>query len=208
MSKNININDNSGVPIPSLVYPAVVEMKYNLSICSYNCRSIKNSTTKVYALCSQLILWFIQDHQLLPSELGILSTLHDDFHAHGTSAVDMSNDICNGRAYGGTAILYNNALGNAVNVVECNTVRCTAVTIGTNVVPLLIVNVYMPSDYGTANDVEDYLEVCASIKSLYRTVDAVHLIVVGDFNCSVSSRFYSLFQQFVDDNNLVRVLIC
>ena len=50
---------------------------------------------------------------------------------------------------------------------------------------------------------EDYLEVCASIKSLYSLVDAVNLIVVGDFNCSISSRFYSVFLQFADDNNLV-----
>ena len=47
------------------------------------------------------------------------------------------------------------------------------------------------------------LEVCASIKSLYSFVDAVNLIVVGDFNCSISSRFYSVFLQFTDDNNLV-----
>ena len=67
-------NDNSGVPIPSLVYPAVVEKKNNLSICSYNCRSIKNSTTEVHALCTQFDIVVIQEHRLLPSELGILST--------------------------------------------------------------------------------------------------------------------------------------
>ena len=83
----------------------------------------------------------IQEHWLLSSEWGILSTLHDNFYARGTSAVDISSGICNGRAYGGTAILYNKALGNAVSVVECNTVRCTAVTVSTNVGPLLIVNV-------------------------------------------------------------------
>jgi len=197
------------VPIPSLVYPAVVEMKYNLSICSYNCRSIKNSTTEVYALCSQFDIVVIQEHWLLP----IVNWAFCQHYMMIFTLMVLLLLICpvasvTVERMGGTAILYNKAFGNAVNVVECNTVRCTAVTIGTNVVPLLIVNVYMPSDYGTANDVEDYLEVCASIKSLYRTVDAVHLIVVGDFNCSVSSRFYSLFQQFVDDNNLVRVLIC
>ena len=59
-------NDNSSrVPAPSLACPTIAEQKNNLSICSYNCRSIKNGTTEVYALCTRFDIVVIQEHMVV-----------------------------------------------------------------------------------------------------------------------------------------------
>ena len=46
------------------------------------------------------------------------------------------------------------------------------------------------------------MATCACITALYNDCDAVQLIVAGDFNCQVGSRFFNVFKDFVDDNNL------
>jgi len=60
----------------------------------------------------------------------------------------------------------------------------------------------MPTDCGDNDSLETYIITCAYITALYRDVDAVQLIVGGDFNCRVGSCFFDLFLRFVNDNNL------
>lgn len=57
-------------------------------------------------LCNCYDFILLQEHWLLPDELGLLNCIHDDFISYGLSAVDVSRDILVGRPYGGTAILY------------------------------------------------------------------------------------------------------
>jgi len=59
----------------------------------------------------------------------------------------------------------------------------TAINILTKKGPILLVNVYMPVDYGTVECTESCIDVCSNIDILFRTSDAVHLMVLGDFNC-------------------------
>ena len=61
-------------------------------------------------LCELYDIVLIQEHWLLPFELGLLNNIHDDFIGIGVSAVDITSDLLKGRPYGGTAILYNKAL--------------------------------------------------------------------------------------------------
>jgi len=67
---------------------------------SYNCRSIKRSLPEVQQLCEKHDLVVLQEHWLLPDELPLLSGVHADFLANGTSAVDVSNTILVVRPYG------------------------------------------------------------------------------------------------------------
>ena len=66
-----------------------------------------------------------------------------------------------------------------------------------------MVNVYMPTDYGNSDSYEDYNELCAKITAMYNDADAVYLLVLGDFNCSLYSRFYNLMSHFMSDNDLI-----
>ena len=143
--------------------PNIMKQNNNLSICSFNCRSVKNSVYEIQSLCDKYDVVLIQEHWLLPNELEFLNNIHPDFLAYGHSAVDISQGILIGRPYGGTAILYRKTLSTSISrLLACND-RVTAVTLHTEVGPVLIACVYMPTDYGSPECVEEYIATCASV---------------------------------------------
>ena len=180
-----------------------METKNNkLAICTFNCRSVKNSVHEVRELCEKFDLILIQEHWLLPNELGMLNNIHPEFMSVAHSAVDISHDVLVGRPYGGTAILYRKSLSNFITRVSSPNPRISAVVLQTDVGPLLVVCVYMRTDYGTAECHEEFIATCAKITALYADCNAVHLVAAGDFNCQHGSRFYDSFVKFANDNNL------
>jgi hypothetical protein len=42
---------------------------------------------------------------------------------------------------------------------------------------------YMPFDQGDAECLENLIAICAKLNALYSELDAVHFVVVSDFNC-------------------------
>ena len=180
-----------------------LDLHSDVSICTFNCRSIKSSTMEVKNLCESHDIVAIQEHWLLPFELDILSNIHVDFLSAVTSAVNISKNVLVGRPYGGTAILYNKKFASSVTVIDTLESRCTAIILHTNVGPVLLVNVYMPTDYGNFDSYEEYNELCAKITAMYNDANAVYLMVLGDFNCSLYSRFYPILSQFMSDNDLI-----
>ena len=135
----------------------------------------------------------------------MMSQIHPDFLSSATSAVAVDNAVLTGRPYGGTANLFKQCLANIVSIVDTNEPRMTAILIRTGHGPVLLVNVYMPTDYGTCDCVEEHLDVCTKINVLFSESEAAFLIVIGDFNCKygVSSRFHDNFKQLMCDNHLV-----
>ena len=85
-------------------------------VCTFNCRSVKYTLPEVQRLCDDHDLVALQEHWLLPNELAILSNVHRDFLACGSSAVDVSDKILIGRPYGGTAILYRKILADRISI--------------------------------------------------------------------------------------------
>jgi len=57
--------------------------KCNLTIGSFNCRSVKSSFDEVQNLCQYCDVVFLQEHWSLPHKLNILSSIHPDFLAIG-----------------------------------------------------------------------------------------------------------------------------
>ena len=84
---------------------------------SYNYHCIKRSLPNVHQLCEKHDLVVLQEHWLLPDELPLLSGVHADFLANGTSAVDVSNKILVGRPYGGTTILYRKSIADYIKFI-------------------------------------------------------------------------------------------
>jgi len=68
--------------------------------------------------------------------------------------------------------------------------------------PVLLVSVYMPTDYGDSECLESYVATCACITALFQDSDAVNLVVAGDFNSQTVSRLYNCFLKFVKENKL------
>ena len=161
-----------------------------ISVCSFNCRSAKSSINEIYDLCCNADMVFLQEHWLLPNEISLLSDIHPDFVAIGHSAVDLSQGVLVGRPYGGTGIMYRKSFGECITRVITYDSRITAVILQSNYGPVLFVSVYMPTNYGDADCYEEYVAICGKITALFAESDAIHMVVVGDFNCQAGSRFF------------------
>jgi exonuclease III len=177
----------------------------DLRICSFNCRSVKNSLSDVRSLCITHDIVLLQEHWLLPFDLGLLSGISDDFLAFGLSAVDVAIDILKGRPYGGTAILYRKQFAKLISIVSSNEPRLCCARIVTCEGPVLLVNVYMPYHANDDASYDEYVDLCTKINAIFTDIDCVYLIVMGDFNCKLGSRFYEIFTKFLADCDLICV---
>jgi len=54
---------------------------------------------------------------------------------------------------------------------------------------ILLINVYMPTDYNDDLSYDKYIDICTKIMVLFTDTGVSYLIVAGDFNCKVDSRF-------------------
>ena len=104
----------------------------------------------------------------------MLSQLHIDFLSVATSAVSIDNDVLTGRPYGGKGILYKHSLSHAITVLDVKESQMTAILVHTIRGSVLLVNVYMPTDYGNLECSENYLDMCA--KKVCYTVSLMLLV--------------------------------
>ena len=174
-----------------------------LRICTYNCRSVKKSLPEVRRLCDSHDIVCIQEHWLLPSELDYLSNIHNDFYSVGSSAVDVTSDILVGRPYGGTAILYRKSLCNLVSILPTTNSCVTGLKLLTVVGPLMLLTVYMPTEYNDDDSLEKYTEACAYLDAILTDCDTPHAVIAGDFNCQPGSRFFDILSHLILDNSLI-----
>lgn len=180
-----------------------MDLNSDLVLCTYNCHGLKSSINEIKLLCNECNILVLQEHWLLPVELSLLSSIHSDFLSTGNSAVNISNDILIGRPYGGTAILFNKAISPLVSILQSPDPRLTLMSINSNLGPILLVCVYMPTDYGNGDCFDEYVELCSTITAIYYDSNAVQLIVAGDFNCQIGSRFFPILKNFANDLNLI-----
>lgn len=173
-----------------------------LKMATFNCRSVKTSVDEVRQLCDSCDIVMIQEHWLLPHDLGMLSMVHPEFLAVAKSSVNVTDNILIGRPYGGTAILYRKDLASNITAVDSFDPMVCAVKLLTNCGPVLFICVYLPADTGDADCVENYTATCAHITALCEDCDATQYVIAGDFNCSSGSRFNTCFQNFVASNNV------
>jgi len=57
---------------------------------------------------------------------------------------------------------------------------------------LLVANVYLPTNYGDLDSLELYIDCLSKLQALIVDTNTAHVIVAGDFNCSVGSRIVVL----------------
>ena len=67
---------------------------------------------------------------------------------------------------------------------------------------ILMVCVYMPTDYGTYDSYEQYADICAKIVALFEDSEAVNIVLCGDFNCRPGSQFIGLYTDLINNLNL------
>ena len=76
-----------------------------LKIFTYNCHGLYSSIQYIIDFCDRYDLIFLQEIWLFKYDLSILCSLHPLSEGFGCSAIDESNDIIQGRPYGGLGIL-------------------------------------------------------------------------------------------------------
>jgi len=119
------------------------------------------------------------------------------------SAIDSTSNLVMGRPYGGTAILYRKSLANSCSPINSNNPRITGVNISSSDGKILLLNVYMPCNYGDDESLQDYLECLCQLQALIIESDAVHTMIGGDFNSGPTSRFFPFLNSFITENYLV-----
>ena len=114
-----------------------------LSVCSFNCRSLKLNEIVISDLCSHHDIVLLQEHWLMPHELYMLNQIHSDFSGTGISAIDTSLDVVCGRPYGCTAILFRKSIATNISIVASNNRRITGIDITTSSGTVQLLNVIL-----------------------------------------------------------------
>lgn len=176
-----------------------------INIVSFNCRSVKRSCNHVTDLCKTHEIIALQEHWLLPDDLGYLSNIHPDFSYHGVSAVDTSAGVLKGRPYGGVAILWRKSLFVNVTPIDTGSTRVAAVCIhldgGRS---FIVMSVYMPTE--DADNLPLFTECLGVISAVMEVNDVESVFVLGDFNADVarsSSLFGCKLMEFCHDQSWV-----
>ena len=98
----------------------------------------------------------IQEHWLFNEQLHNLN-IDNEFLLCGVSGMD-SSVLLHGCLVGGCAILFLKSLAGYVNMIRTDSNRFGAVILtDTHGSRVLLINVYLPTDYGTSDSHSDYL---------------------------------------------------
>ena len=103
----------------------------------------------------------------------------------------------------GALLLYRKTLADSVCVVPCNDPMLSAVKRCTQHGPVLVLGVYMPTDYHDDNSVDRYMETCGKIDAVITDCDVAETVIIGDFNCQAGWRLYNSFTNLLTANKLV-----
>ena len=173
---------------------------------SYNSRGLgQGRMDYICEICTKVDFLFIQEHWLIPQNLGILLSI-PDFSCHGTSAMD-TTEVLIGRPHGGCSILWKSSLKCKVTPVDCCSPRICAVLVEMSNSSMLLINFYMPVDtrHDREND-EVFRDVLAEASALVMRFGVDHVIYGGDFNTDFTRRaslHTASLNRFLVDEDLV-----
>lgn len=183
----------------------------SIRFCTYNCRGWRSGSDYVSALLNSLDFCLIQEHWLLTEHLGALD-ISDEFISIGVSGMDSSNLLL-GRPYGGCAILCRKTFSSSLHMVNSCSKRFCAVTLS-SINPVtnctfntLIINAYLPTDYGTPDSNNAYIEAVTELDGFLLSQSYDNLLICGDLNVDFTRGGHNCSQlkDFMREYNLVCV---
>ena len=128
--------------------------------------------------------WMCSAEETLPS--GVLGSFGvGDVDIFQTFAMELPPGAGEGRRHGGTAMICRRDSRFSFSRLQCENDRLLAVQLVCGGAPrLTIVGCYMPYFTGTPDQLELYMDLCASLEALIDTHRfSAPLMLVGDFNC-------------------------
>ena len=183
-----------------------------LQICSYNCRGLGAGKSQfMQNLCDRLHFIFIQEHWPHDSNSHWFDNNIRNIHSHIVSGMS-SNEIMQGRPYGGTAILLRDNLRAMVEPVITHCLSLWAVRATINKPCFLLCSAYLPSkpDRNT-NILEEYAEVLNGVSVVLADTDSDFVIFGGDLNtdfCRVDLRSVHLLNSMLTRESLQKIDSC
>ncbi|XP_048002796.1 uncharacterized protein LOC125239297 [Leguminivora glycinivorella] len=167
------------------------------NLVSFNCKCLKRSLDGVRELCKEGDIIALQETWLLPHDLPLLGTIHEDFAYTGSSAVDTGAGLLTGRPHGGVALLWRKSAFSEVTVVECENVRLVAIKVKVRESSFLVFSVYMPVN--APENVPLFTECLGEISAISEdNTDVEAIYVLGDFNAHPNELFYNELLQFCE----------
>lgn len=179
----------------------------SVRISSFNIKNVKSSYPELAQLCDSCDVILLQETWLADDELQYLNSFDKRFYAKSLSSMNSENGIVRGRPYGGISILWKKSLGNQCNIQLYDDTRLMGLEICGHNVNLLIINVYMPCDYG--NNLNEYNNYLSKVSNVIDSYNSPYVYVVGDFNAhlksngSDNSRFGVELSDFCENESLV-----
>ncbi|XP_026744251.1 uncharacterized protein LOC113505646 [Trichoplusia ni] len=124
----------------------------------------------------------------MPHELSFLGTIDDNFSYTATSAVDTTSGMLRGRPHGGVALLWRKSIFPNVTVIQCKSVRLSAIKVSTATSRSFIVfSVYMPVD--VTENLAEFTSCLGEISAIIESCDLESIYIMGDFNAHPSEAF-------------------
>ena len=152
-----------------------------LRIISYNCRGWRGSSPYVSDLLFSCDILLIQEHWLFRENFNVLN-ISDQFIYTAVSGMDSSNLLV-GRPFGGCAIMYRKSLLACVKSIPTDSKRfCAVRLIDSSNSIILLINVYMPTDFGTSLPNVEFISCLSEIEAFIDSQSFDFLIIGGDFN--------------------------
>ena len=156
----------------------------NVRIISYNCRGWKSGSDFVQHLLNDCDICMIQEHWLFYEQLQSLH-INDEFSSVAVSGM-ISTEFIAGRPFGGCAILYRKSLSKSISAIKTGSTRFCAISFTHSSISILMICVYLPTNYGTSQSHNLYLEVLGELKGFIDTQVFDNIIIAGDFNVDFS----------------------
>ncbi|XP_052751474.1 uncharacterized protein LOC128200826 [Galleria mellonella] len=172
-----------------------------LTLISFNCKSMKRSVECIKSLCERADIVALQETWLLPHDIHILGSIHDDFGYSGNSAVDTSVGILHGRPFGGVAILWRKSVFRSVSVIKCESSRIIAINAETSDKQMIIMSVYMPTD--DSENLTEFTHCLGEICAIVENNDSQTVFILGDYNAHPHGQFGKELLHFCTEQQLI-----
>ena len=151
-----------------------------IRIISYNCRGWKSASNFVFNLLNDCDICMIQEHWLFKEQLQSLN-ICDEFSSTAVSGM-VSTEFVAGRPFGGCATLYRKSLSKFITTIILFSKRFCAISLTCSSMSILLICVYLPTNYGSSQSHDLYLEVLGELKGFIEAQVFDKVIVAGDFN--------------------------
>ena len=175
-----------------------------ITLCSYNCCSLKNNIDIIRNLTDQNIdIVFLQETFVTKNHLSILDFVDERYGSIGVGAIysDKSLESGSGRPMGGLACLYKINSSFTLELIKSdNDIMILKLRI--NNLEILLINIYIRSDLGNPLTLAAYLENLNNVESMLEDIyyDSVYLI--GDFNADpMGGRAWTNIKDFSNRND-------